>query len=102
MFGAKNGAGAQSGLTMMLKAMGIEFDPAAFAEVGRAVVDVRDSLKRIEAKLDAEREREVSILHTYGHHLGSCKGFPASSEEALARDCTCGFQKLLEGVKDGG
>ena len=47
-----NGAKPPSGLQMMLKAMGIEFDPETFSQVGQAVIDVRDRLQRIEEKLD--------------------------------------------------
>jgi hypothetical protein len=89
------------GMAMMLKALGIDFDPETFRQVGGAVMDVRDRLLRIEAKLDAERARENFILRKYGHHLGTCSGFPATSEANLTRDCSCGFSKLLEGAEDG-
>jgi hypothetical protein len=47
----KNG-GVPSGLTMMLKAMGIEFDPKMFKSMADAVIEIRDRLRRIETKLD--------------------------------------------------
>lgn len=43
---------APSGLTMMLKAMGIEFDPKMFKTMTDAVVEIRDRLRRIEEKVD--------------------------------------------------
>lgn len=40
--------GVPSGLTMMLKAMGIEFDPKMFKTMADAVIEIRDRLQRIE------------------------------------------------------
>ena len=37
---------------MMLKALGIEFDPQMFEKLGEGVVEIRDRLRRIEEKLD--------------------------------------------------
>lgn len=45
---------APSGLQMMLKAMGIEFDPKMFTTMTEAVVEIRDRLRRIEEKLDKQ------------------------------------------------
>jgi len=39
---------------MMLKAMGIEFDPKMFETVALAVKEIRDRLQRIEDKLDRQ------------------------------------------------
>lgn len=43
---------APTGLTMMLKAMGIEFDPKMFKTMTDAVVEIRDRLRRIEEKVN--------------------------------------------------
>ena len=43
------------------------------------------------------RERALrEALKKYGHHTNRCKGFPATSEEQLARDCDCGFTALAQ------
>lgn len=39
---------APSGLTMMLKAMGIEFDPKMFKTMADAVIEIRDTLRRLD------------------------------------------------------
>ena len=44
---------APSGLQMMLKAMGIEFDPKMFKTMTEAVIEIRDSLREI--KQNTER-----------------------------------------------
>lgn len=38
---------APSGLTMMLKAMGIEFDPKMFKQMADAVIEIRNNLREI-------------------------------------------------------
>lgn len=42
-----------SGITMMLKALGIQIDPAMFKTMADAVTEIRDRLRRIEEKTDA-------------------------------------------------
>ena len=41
-----------SGIKMMLKALGIEIDPAMFKTMAEAVTEIRDRLRRIEEKVD--------------------------------------------------
>jgi hypothetical protein len=38
---------------------------------------------------------DEGTLKKYGRHLNNCKAFPATSEEQIARDCTCGLQAAL-------
>lgn len=37
---------------------------------------------------------EAKPLLKYAIHKTNCKGFPAFSEEQLARDCDCGLQAI--------
>lgn len=48
----KNGTQPPSGLMMMLKAMGIEFDPHMFQTMSNAVEEIRARLQSIEEKQD--------------------------------------------------
>lgn len=53
---------------------------------------------------DAERDRAdlVAALRRFGRHKDRCHGFPATSEEQVARDCDCGFEAALVSRFDGG
>lgn len=42
-----------SGMMLMMKALGIEFDPAMLSTMAQAVEEIRARLQRIEEKLDA-------------------------------------------------
>lgn len=48
----KNGDQPPSGVMMMLKALGIQFDPEMFKTMAAAVVEIRDRLRRIEEKVN--------------------------------------------------
>jgi len=41
-----------SGMSMMLKALGLEIDPDMIKKVAESVMEIRDRLQRIEDKLD--------------------------------------------------
>jgi hypothetical protein len=63
----KTGKDSPSGMSMMLKALGIEIDPDMIAKMGQAVGEIRERLERIETKLD----RALSIFpkDTIGQQL---------------------------------
>lgn len=48
----KNGDQPPSGVMMMLKALGIQFDPAMFKTMAEAVEEIRARLQRIEEKVN--------------------------------------------------
>lgn len=95
MFGKTNGAKAvpQSGLQMLLKSLGVEFDPKVFAEVGQAVINVRDDLaytKRQNAAIMAhlgitlpeEKPNGRSAAEGNAARLGSSERGGGESEDA--------------------
>ena len=55
--------------------------------------------KRPEMRLIDRLIAAADALKSFGKHKQSCNAFPASSEEQIARDCSCGLQKALEAVQ---
>jgi hypothetical protein len=50
-----------------------------------------DEIKQKDAAIAVLRE----ALKKYGGHKDRCNGFPASSEEQLAKNCDCGWQSII-------
>src|ERR1700691_85011 len=73
-----------------------EWLQAAQAQMEACAEQLRAALAESDDRIAAAslaKAREA--LKTYGHHKCTCKGFPASSDEQLERDCTCGFEAAL-------
>ena len=52
----KDGDQPPSGVMMMLKALGIQIDPAMFKTMAEAVTEIRDTLRRVETNSDRYRK----------------------------------------------
>lgn len=56
-----------------------------------------------ESELDAATngllQSFLGVLDRYARHLGDCKAFPATSDEQIARECSCGLAKCVESIR---
>jgi hypothetical protein len=62
---------------------------------GRHCPDGNPCMSHRFEKARSERDELRQALVKYGHHRNSCKAFPATSDEQIARDCDCGLQAAL-------
>lgn len=57
----------------------------------RCVTDTLNERDCLRSQLAEARE----VIRSHGRHLGRCKAFPATSEDQIIRDCTCGLAAWL-------
>lgn len=91
---------APSGLTMMLKAMGIEFDPKMFKQMADAVIEIRDSLREIKGNTERVESNQECVEIYYNALRSIALGEANGSAQEFARQILADNPRMTKPTKE--